>query len=83
MVGKSEIFGISMLWTARRVCSQHIYPLFAPPLSQRIARVVSDFWAPDVGKVLAAKLRDNEYEKSLCQRFEDAAISDEGEDSEH
>ncbi|KAJ5686519.1 Nucleotidyl transferase [Penicillium majusculum] len=49
-----------------------------------LCNVVSNFWAPDVGKVLAAKLRDKEeYEKSLCQRFEDAAISDEGEDSEH
>lgn len=65
--------------------SQHIYPLFAPPTQSKddFARVVSDFWAPDVGKVLAAKLRDKEeYEKSLYQRFEDA-VSDEDGDSEH
>lgn len=65
--------------------SQHIYPLFAPSSQSKddFARVVSNFWAPDVGKVLAAKLRDKgEYERSLCQRFEDA-VSDEGRDSEH
>ncbi|KAJ5955993.1 hypothetical protein N7501_010272 [Penicillium viridicatum] len=65
--------------------SQHIYPLFAPSSQSKddFARVVSNFLAPDVGKALAAKLRDKEeYEGSLCQRFEDA-VSDEGRDSEH
>ncbi|KAJ5383726.1 hypothetical protein N7517_001637 [Penicillium concentricum] len=66
--------------------TQHIYPLFAPSSQPKddFARVVSDFWAPDVEKVLATKLRDKEeYEKSLCQRFEDAAVSDEDGTSEH
>lgn len=66
--------------------SQHIYPLFAPPTQSKddFARVVSAFWAPDVEKLLAAKLRDKEeYQRSLCQRFEDAVVSDEDGDSEH
>ncbi|KAJ5515609.1 hypothetical protein N7527_007169 [Penicillium freii] len=65
--------------------SQHICPLFGPSSQSKddFARVVSNFWAPDVGKVLAAKLRDKEeYERSRCQRFEDA-VSDEDRDSEH
>lgn len=66
--------------------SQHIYPLFAPSSQSKdhFARVVSDFWAPDVEKVLAAKLRDKEeYEKTLRQRFEDAVINEKDRDSEH
>jgi hypothetical protein len=58
--------------------SQHIYPLFATSSQSKddFARVIPDFWAPDVEKVLAAKLRDKEeYEKSLYRRFEDAVVS--------
>lgn len=42
--------------------SQHIYPFFAPSCQSKddFARVVSDFWAPDVEKVLTAKLQDEE-----------------------
>ncbi|KAJ6188521.1 hypothetical protein N7519_003429 [Penicillium mononematosum] len=66
--------------------SQRIYPLFAPSYQSKddFARVVSDFWAPDVEKVLTAKLHDKEeYEKSLRQRFEDAVASNEDQNSEH
>jgi hypothetical protein len=66
--------------------SQHIYPRFASPCQSKddFARVVSDFWAPDVERVLAAKLHDKEeYEKSLRQRFEDAVLGDEEQNSGH
>ena len=66
--------------------SQHIYPLFASPCQSKdnFVRVVSDFWAPDVERVLAAKLHDKEeYEKWLRQRFEDAVLGDEDQNSGH
>ena len=66
--------------------SQHIYPLFASSSQSKddFARVVSDFWAPDVETVLAAKLQGKEeYEKTLRQRFEDAVVSEDDPDSGH
>ncbi|KAJ5478969.1 hypothetical protein N7530_004478 [Penicillium desertorum] len=84
MVSKSETFdspkGLFNLF------SQHIYPLFVSSCQSKddFARVVSDFWAPDVEKVLTAKLYDNEEcEKSLRRRFEDAVVGDEDQNSGH
>ncbi|CAI7623053.1 unnamed protein product [Penicillium manginii] len=58
---------------------QHIYPLFAPCryVTSDFSRVVSDFWAPDVEEVIFNKLRDKEeYDRSLCQLFDEAADCD-------
>jgi hypothetical protein len=54
---------------------QHVYPIFAPSrqVVSDFSRVISDFWAPDVEEIILAKLRDKEeYDKSLCQLFDDA-----------
>jgi hypothetical protein len=55
---------------------QHVYPIFAPShqIASEFSRLVSDFWAPDVEEVILSKLRDKEeYDKSLCQLFDDAS----------
>ncbi|EKV19139.1 hypothetical protein PDIG_06360 [Penicillium digitatum PHI26] len=55
---------------------QHVYPIFAPShqIASEFSRLVSDFWAPDVEEVILAKLRDKEeYDRSLCQLFDDAS----------
>lgn len=57
---------------------QHIHPIFtaSQQVGLEFSRVVSDFWAPNVEQVIAAKLRDKEeYEKSLRQRFDEATES--------
>lgn len=44
---------------------------------------MSDFWAPEGEEVLAAKLHDKEeYERSLRQRFGDAIVNDDDQDSD-
>jgi hypothetical protein len=55
---------------------QHIYPIFAPSsqIVSDFAAVVSDFWAPNVEEVINAKLQDKEeYDRSLCQLFDNAS----------
>ena len=53
----------------------HIYPRFAPQseATANFPRLVSTFWASDAEEVIAAKLRDEEYEKALRRLFQDAA----------
>lgn len=55
----------------------HIQPMFASRRADPdFARIVSQYWARDTEEVIATKLRDkDEYERLLCQRFEDASGS--------
>ncbi|CAG8224617.1 unnamed protein product [Penicillium salamii] len=55
---------------------KHMYPMFtsSPQVPSEFSRVVSDFWAPNAEELILAKLRDKEqYDKSLCQLFDDAS----------
>ncbi|KAJ5088227.1 hypothetical protein N7456_011843 [Penicillium angulare] len=55
---------------------QHIHPIFAPShdVDSKLSRGLSEYWASDTDKVIAAKLKDKEeYEKTICRRFDEAA----------
>jgi hypothetical protein len=55
---------------------QQIYPIFSPSheIDSEFSRLVSDFWAPDAEEVILARLRDKEeYDKALCQLFDDVS----------
>ncbi|CAG8426436.1 unnamed protein product [Penicillium salamii] len=55
---------------------QHMYPMFtsSPQVPSEFSRLVSDFWASNAEELILAKLRDKEqYDKSLCQLFDDAS----------
>ncbi|PKY07201.1 hypothetical protein P168DRAFT_295141 [Aspergillus campestris IBT 28561] len=57
---------------------QHIHPIFdsTHPISSELPRVVSNYWAADMKKVIDAKIRDKEeYEKTLRQRFAYSTLS--------
>ncbi|KAJ5728674.1 uncharacterized protein N7483_003182 [Penicillium malachiteum] len=60
---------------------QHICPIFTPPQqfdpesdASKSLQLISDFWAPGVEKLIAAKLRDKqEYEESISDLFSKAS----------